>query len=76
MKFADDHPWFARFVSVELALIVVTVVLYSLTAPTPSTNPLDWNPVRISGLLIGAFSIVIGVFGLVVGALYAASRFS
>ena len=75
MALAEDHPWVTRFVSVELALILVAVILYSVTAPTPSTNPIDWHPLRTTGLLFGAFSVIIGAFGLAVGTLYAGSRF-
>ena len=76
MNFVDDHPWITRFVSVELALIVIAVILYSLTDPTPTSNPLDWSPIKTTGLLVGAFSIIVGVFGLAVGVAYASSRFS
>lgn len=76
MNFVEDHPWIMRFVSAELVLIVIAIILFSLTGSTPTSNPLDWNPIKITGLLVGAFSIIIGVFGLVVGIVYASSRFS
>lgn len=75
MKVTEDHPWLTRFVSIELALILVAIILYSVTAPTASTNPIDWNPLRTVGLLVGAFSIIVGAFGLAVGALYGGSRY-
>lgn len=75
MNFVDNHPWVTRFVSIELALVVIAVLLYVVTPPTPTSNPLDWYALKIVGLLIGGFAIIIGAFGFTVGLGFLSSRY-
>lgn len=75
MNFVDDHPWVTRFVSIEIVLVVIAVVLYTITPPTPTSNPLDWYALKITGLLIAGFAVIIGAFALTVGLGYLSSRF-
>lgn len=74
MNFTEDHPWVTGFLSVEVGLVVVAAVLYLITPPTPSSNPLDWHALKIVGLLLGAFAVILGGFGLTVGVGVASSR--
>jgi heme/copper-type cytochrome/quinol oxidase subunit 2 len=68
----EDHPWVTGFISVETVLLVIAILLYVMTESTDATNPAQWSPLRVTGLLIAAFSIIVGAFGLVLGIVYVA----
>lgn len=72
--FTEDHPWISRFLGLEAVLILTTVSLVFLTPSTPTTNPLGWNPLKIVGLLVGAFTVIVTVFALVVAVVYIFNR--
>jgi hypothetical protein len=52
------------FLIVELALVVLAVALYTVSDPTAETITGGRPPMSVTGLLLGAWAILLGIFGL------------